>query len=304
MAKNARNLVAGRLLAETRERLARSGLHPRKSLGQHFLIDQGVLDVILTAAELTEKDTVLEVGPGLGILTRELARRVARVIAVELDDNLAGLLAGEMAGQSNVTVINADILKLEITGLLATAGMKPLDAASYKVTANLPYYITAPVLRHLLEAPIRPQVMIVMVQREVAEAIAAPDRMGLLGISVRFYGVPEIVEIVPAHCFYPMPGVDSAILRINVSPRPVLDTGEAPGFFSVVRAGFAAPRKLLTNSLAQGLGVARIEAAALLEQAGISGKRRAETLAVADWVRLWRGYKEREHVDASGAGED
>jgi 16S rRNA (adenine1518-N6/adenine1519-N6)-dimethyltransferase len=304
MAKNARNLVASTLLAEARERLARSGLRPRKGLGQHFLIDRGVLDKILAAAGLTGQDTVLEVGPGLGILTRELAQRAARVIAVELDDNLARLLAGEMANQPNVTVVNTDILKLDISDMLAAAGPESPDAIAYKVVANLPYYITAPVLRHILEAPVRPQVLIVMVQREVAEAIAAPDRMGLLGVSVRFYGEPEIVNVVPAHCFYPAPKVDSAILRINVNPRPALDAGEAPGFFSLVRAGFAAPRKLLLNSLTQGLGVTRAEVAALLEQAGISGKRRAETLAVADWVRLWRGYKETEHVNASGAGKN
>jgi 16S rRNA (adenine1518-N6/adenine1519-N6)-dimethyltransferase len=304
MAKNARNMVASPLLAEARKWLARYGLRPRKGLGQHFLIDRGVLDEILTAAGLTGQDTVLEVGPGLGILTRELARCAARVIAVELDDNLAGLLAGEMSGQPNVTIVNADILKLEITGLLAAAGPEPPDAITYKVVANLPYYITAPVLRHLLEAPVRPRVIIVMVQREVAEAIADPDRMGLLAVSVRFYGEPEIVSIVPASCFYPAPKVDSAILRIKVNPRPALDAGEAPGFFSLVRAGFAAPRKLLLNSLTQGLRGTRAEVAALLEQAGISGKRRAGTLVVAEWVRLWREYKETEHVDASGAGED
>ena len=161
---------------------------------------------ILAAAGLTPDDTVMEIGPGLGVLTRELARRVRRVIAVELDDKLAGLLTQEMRPATNVTIINGDILKI------APATLLP-EAERYKVVANLPYYITSPVLRHFLEASLKPDLMVVMVQKEVAGAIAAgPGKRSLLSISVQFYGRPTIISKVPAGAFYPAPEVDSAIL--------------------------------------------------------------------------------------------
>ena len=291
-------------LAETRQRLAAAGLRPRKGLGQHFLIDVDVLNGIVAAADPTSRDIILEIGPGLGVLTRELARRAAHVFAVELDDNLARLLAREMAGFNNVTIINGDILKLDITPALAAVRRENPAATGYKVTANLPYYITAPVLRHLLEARVRPESLVVTVQREVAAAIADRDRMGLLAVSVRFYGEPEVVAAVPAQCFYPAPRVDSAILRIKTNPQPPLGEDMTPGFFALVRAGFAAPRKRLLNSLAQGLGTDRPEVAALLSRAGIDAERRAETLNITEWVTLFRIYRERTDAYPAGAGQD
>ena len=268
------------LLAETRRLLRQSDLRARKGLGQHFLINAEVLEAIIAAAELGSDDLVVEVGPGLGILTRELAGRAGGVVAVELDDNLAALLKERLASFSNVTIVNGDMLKIEPKELVEGRG--------YKVVANLPYYITSPVLRHFLEAEAKPRTMVVMVQKEVAEAIAAKaGDMSLLSVSVQFYGSPEIVAIVPPESFYPAPAVSSAILKIDVYPQPKVDVDEK-GFFDTVRAGFAAPRKQLANSLSRGLGREKAEVLPFLQKAGIDPSRRAETLTVGEWAELWR----------------
>jgi len=297
-----RNRLETALLTETRGLLRRYGLHARKGLGQHFLIDRGVLEIILEAAALTPDDLVIEVGPGLGVLTRELAKRAGRVIAVELDDRLAAALKEDLTFLHNVIVVNGDILKLDPVDLLREVGLivEPGSPASYRVVANLPYYITAPVLRHFLEAALKPQSMVVMVQKEVAETIAArPGRMSLLSVSVQFYGEPVIVDYVPAASFYPVPEVDSAVLKIDVCPEPRVAVGDEDGFFRLVRAGFSAARKQLVNSLARGLGMSRIEVLPFLEKAGIEPKRRAETLALDEWARLWVVFAEAggEHAD-------
>ena len=275
------------LLVQTKRLLRRFGLQARKSLGQHFLVDEEVLWAIASAAELTTSDVVMEIGPGLGVLTRELARQAGRVITVELDSSLASALKQTLASAKNVTVVDGDILKLEPAALLGGQEM-----ANYKVVANLPYYITSAVLRHFLEAKIKPGVMVVMVQKEVAEAIVAkPGRMSLLSVSVQFYGEPVIVSYVPARCFYPAPEVDSAILRITLYPQPVVAASDSVGFFRLVRAGFCASRKQLANSLAQGLELPKAEVLPLLEKAAIISKRRAETLTVTEWAQLWQAFK-------------
>ena len=268
---------------EVKRLLDRFGLRAKKSLGQHFLIDKRVLHRIVSAAELTSEDTVIEVGPGLGILTKELARRVKRVIAVEADSNLASALREVVA---NINIISADILKTDPALLLASAGVE--DASpSYKVVANIPYYITSPILRHFLEASLKPSLIVVMVQKEVGEAIVAQSgRMSLLAISVQFYGKPVIVDRVPARSFYPPPKVDSVILRIKLYEQPPVSVPQTSKFFDVVRAGFSAPRKQLRNALAQGWGIPPQEAAHLLERAKINPQRRAETLHLEEWARI------------------
>lgn len=272
------------LLAETKQLLRRFDLRARKRLGQRFLIDGDVLQRILSAAELTADDIVLEVGPGLGILTRELAQRAQRVIAIELDDKLANFLKQELVSFPNVMIINEDILKIEPAILLA----RP---ERYKVVANLPYYITSPVLRHFLEATLKPDLMVVMVQKEVAEAIVAgPGKRSLLSISVQFYGRPTIIGKVPANSFYPAPEVDSAILRIDLYPKPAVVVDNTEGFFGTVRAGFASPRKQLANSLAQGLGWPKADVLSVLAEASIAPQRRAETLTLEEWAQLRQAY--------------
>ena len=280
---------------KTKRLLRRFDLRARKGLGQHFLIDEDVVSLVASAAELAPTDIVIEVGPGLGVLTRELAGQVGYLLTVELDSKLATILRKTLASFNNVTIINDDILQIKPEVLLqkVPTGFPRLieGTLSYKVVANLPYYITSPVLRHFLEAAFRPRLLVVMVQREVAEAIAAePGKMSMLSVGMQFYGKPEITGYVPARCFYPVPEVDSAILKVRVYPEPPLAVNNEGGFFRLVRAGFAAARKQLANSLSQGLNVPKTDVLSLLEEAGIAPTRRAETLTLGEWAELWRVF--------------
>src|SRR4030065_685760 len=234
--------------SQVKRQLRQSGLRARKSLGQHFLADASVLQTIVEAAELSPADTVIEVGPGLGILTAELVRRAGNVVAVERDTKLALQLKRRLASPANLRVINADILKVSPSELLE-------GTSRYKVGANLPYYITSPVLRYFVAASPKPSLMVVMVQKEVGEAIVAdPGKMSLLAVSLQVYSKPRIISHVPSRCFYPQPKVDSVILRFDVLPEPAVKVADMGDFFEVVRFGFSSPRKQLHNSLAHGLG--------------------------------------------------
>ncbi|MFC1873402.1 16S rRNA (adenine(1518)-N(6)/adenine(1519)-N(6))-dimethyltransferase RsmA [Chloroflexota bacterium] len=280
------------LLAQTKGRLRRFGLRARKGLGQHFLIDEAVLQNVISAAALSSSDVVVEVGPGLGVLTRELAKQAGVVLAIELDSQLAGILEQDTAPLGNVSIINADVLQVEPVDLLQEQKAKfPTlvdTSCRYKVVANLPYYISSHFLRHFFEASVKPGVMVIMVQKEVAEAIVAgPGQMSVLSVSVQFYGKPEIISYVSAECFYPVPEVDSAILRVEIYPEPAVAVTDEKSFFELVRAGFSASRKQIANSLAQGLGCSKAEALSLLAGAGLVPRRRAETLTLSEWARLW-----------------
>jgi 16S rRNA (adenine1518-N6/adenine1519-N6)-dimethyltransferase len=277
------------LLSQTRDLLRQAGLHARKGLGQHFLVDGSQLKQILLAADLNQTDSVIEVGPGLGTLTRSLADNAGRILAIEKDHALAALLSDAFKTSGNVTVLNHDILTVDLPALLAEyfPGVTP---AAYKVVANLPYYITSPVLRFFLEAIDKPQLMVVMVQKEVARQITArPGDMSLLSVAIQLYGEPRIVKYVSARSFYPAPEVDSAILRIVVFPRPRVDV-DTGSFFTLVRAGFSAARKQIANPLAHSLGRSKDEVLVMLAGAGIDPHRRAETLSIEEWGRLWKEY--------------
>ncbi len=295
------------LLARTKAMMRRLDLRARKRLGQNFLVDREVLEKVVSAAGLTPDDIVIEVGPGLGILTKELAKQAGWVIAIELDDRLAAILKQELVAVNNLAVVNKDILKIDLATFLEEQKVElPVlkeEPFSYKVVANLPYYITSAVLRHFLEASFKPRLMVVMVQKEVAEAIVAePGNMSLLSVSVQFYGKPEIVSYVPAESFYPAPEVDSAILRVKIYPRPIIAVDDIDDFFGLVRAGFCAPRKQLANSLAQGLGLPKPGALSLLDRADIIYRRRAETLSIEEWKKLWQVFGGKKDADGSGAG--
>ena len=294
------------LSGQTKRLLRRFDHRARKSLGQHFLIDEEVLRLITSAAELTPADLVVEVGPGLGVLTRELARQAGGVIAVELDDKLVAILKPALAPFPNVVIVSGDILEIEPAALLEEHKEKFSEvgiAANYKVVANLPYYITSAVMRHFLEASVKPQVMVVTVQKEVAQAIVAkPGDLSVLSVSVQFYGQPKIVSYVPARCFYPAPEVDSAILRVDLYARPPVAVTDAKSFFELVRAGFSTPRKQIVNSLAQGLKLPKAEVLSLLVKAQIAQQRRAETLNLDEWAQLWQVFmRVNEFVDSPGA---
>jgi 16S rRNA (adenine1518-N6/adenine1519-N6)-dimethyltransferase len=266
-------------------------LRPHKELGQNFLVDRRVLKRILAAAEVGPEDTVLEIGSGLGTLTEALAERAQRVVAVELDPDLVALLRERLASLPNIEIVTADILSLDISRLLQDgAGNVP----TYKVVANIPYYITSAVMRHLLEASPKPQLIVLMLQKEVAQRITAqPGQMSLLAVSVQFYGQPRIIAHVPASAFYPVPKVDSAIVRVDPHTQQPLEQDEVGPFFEVVRAGFAQRRKQLRNALVHGLGVSAEYIAQAMQEAGIDEQRRAQTLSIHEWVALYRALRSK-----------
>ncbi len=302
------HLIKEPLLAQTRGLLRHSGLRARKGLGQHFVIDEEVLKLTTSAAEVNPTDVIMEIGPGLGVLTKELAKQAGWVIAIELDSKLAVLLKQTLISFDNVTIINEDVLQVKPADLIQEQKSRfpPTinDPFSYKLVANLPYYITSPVLRHFLEASLKPQIMVVMVQKEVAEAIVAePGQMSVLSVSVQFYGRTRIISYVPAHCFYPAPEVDSAILQISLYSQPKVAVTDVGSFFELVRAGFAASRKQIANSLSQGLGLPKVQTLSLLAKADITPQRRAETLTLKEWAQLWQVITQvRSHANYSGTG--
>lgn len=272
---------------ETRELIRRYGVQPKQSLAQNFLTDQYHLARIAAAAELTATDMVLEVGPGLGTLTQLLAAQAGRVVAVELDNRLIEPLRAQFASQPQVQIVHGDILEL-VPETLIQAPDGPLPVA-YKVVANLPYYITSAVLRHLLEATHPPTHIVVLVQKEVAERICAqPGDLSLLAVSVQYYAEPTLVHHVPASAFYPPPKVNSTVLRLDVHPSPAVADVPPATFFRIVRAGFSQKRKQLVNTLSAGLHLAKTEVIAALDPIGIDPKRRAETLTLAEWGVLCR----------------
>jgi len=272
-------------------------IYPSKRLGQNFLIDKRVIRKIIKAANLKSEDIVLEIGPGIGVLTIELAKKAGKVIAIEKDPNLARILNNELRIKNikNVEIIQGDILKIQKskTEPVWTKGeMNAKHSAtikiqnSYKVVANLPYYITSPVIRKFLEEENPPKAMVLMVQKEVAQRICAnPPDMSILAVSVQFYAEPKIIAFVSKKSFWPQSKVDSAIIKITPRKkwsRTVLDQL----FFKVVKAGFSQPRKQLINNLSKGLGLEREEVKSWLLKNDILPSQRAETLSVADWINL------------------
>ncbi|MDD2257598.1 ribosomal RNA small subunit methyltransferase A [Candidatus Falkowbacteria bacterium] len=257
-------------------------LHPSRSKGQNFLITESVYDDIIAAAELDKKDTVLEVGPGLGFLTARLAKDAGQVITVELDDKISAFLRVALDSQAveNVTLLNQDILRFNPGDL----------PAAYKIVANLPYNISSIFLRTFLEQKNAPERMVLLLQKEVAERLLArPGKMNLLALSVQFYSQPEIVRLVKAGNFWPEPKVDSALVRLKLHSHrsDVYNDSEKKAFFRLARVGFSAKRKMLKNNLAAGLGIDLKLAAELLAAANLTSQVRAEDLSLDDWQKLF-----------------
>ncbi len=265
---------------ELRNLLHAHHIRPIKAFGQNFLVDRSVLLRIVEAAEIHPDDQVLELGAGTGVLTRELAKRARRVAAVELERDMLSILAETTRKFSNVELIERNLLYVDPAEIFGSE--------AYKLVANLPYYITAPTFRHFLESTNPPRLLVVMVQYEVAQRIVAvPGDLSLLGVSIQFYGKPKIIAHVPARAFYPAPKVDSAILRIDLRDEVPLRRAQRDSFFRLVQAGFSERRKQLHNSLAHGLHRKNVEVQALLMGANIEPSRRAETLSIEEWLRLW-----------------
>ncbi len=253
----------------------------KKRLGQNFLIDENIRDTIIEAADLSAADIVLEVGPGVGILTEKLAERAGKVVAVELDESLAKRLKQKMAGHGNLDVIHADILHVDLKDIVGSS-------RSYKVVANIPYYITSPILHLFMHGELKPGLMVIMMQEEVAEDVTArPGKMNFLSVSMQIFSRPEIVCRVPAQSFYPPPKVDSAVVKFNMLTEAAISVKNMDEFLQFVHSGFAAPRKQLHNSLAIGLKKEPEEAGELLKLAKIDPQRRPGTLELAEWRDLY-----------------
>jgi len=261
-------------------------LRADKNLGQNFLVEESVVSRIAKAAELTPEDTVLEIGPGIGTLTQALAMTGASVVSVELDKRLIPVLQETVGAYKNVRIVQGDILKVNIPEIV--------DAASFKVCANLPYYITTPIIMYLLEQKLPLERLVVMVQKEVAERmIARPGGRdyGAISVAMQYYTEPKIAFIVKAGSFLPAPKVDSAVLVCKRRTVPPVDVSNEKTFFKVVAAAFSVRRKMLTNSLKNMGGLTGEQVKAWLDRAGIDGKRRAETLSLEEFAALARTWK-------------
>lgn len=259
----------------------------QKKYGQNFLIDTGVLDRIIAAAEVTENDCVLEIGPGIGTMTQYLAERAREVVAVEIDKNLIPILADTLSGYSNVTLINEDILKVDVRSIVKEKnGGRPV-----KVVANLPYYITTPIIMGLFEGQVPLQSVTVMVQKEVADRMQAgpgTKDYGALSLAVQYHAKPELVANVPPNCFVPRPAVGSAVVNLRKYEKPPVEVQDEERLFAIIRAAFNQRRKTLANALgnAAGLGIAKERVMEVLEEMGLSATIRGEALTLAQFAKL------------------
>ena len=264
--------------------LKQHGLRANKKLGQNFLQDPFALASITSAAEIKSTDTILEIGSGLGSLTRYLAESAKQVIAVEIDREMLPVLQAVTSAYNNINIIHGDILKFSPQELI--------QESNYLVVANIPYYITSAIIRHLLENERKPRRIVLTVQKEVATRICAePGDMSLLALSVQIYGKPRIAKHIPASAFFPAPKVDSAVLCIDIYPSPKIQPDTLNTFFKLIKAGFSQKRKTLRNSLSAGLHISTQAAEELLKNANIDQRRRAETLSIEEWQRLCNLYK-------------
>ncbi|MFN2212629.1 MAG: 16S rRNA (adenine(1518)-N(6)/adenine(1519)-N(6))-dimethyltransferase RsmA [Anaerolineales bacterium] len=272
--------------------LKQVGHHPNKRLGQNFLIDPRYLKRVADAGEIIDQDQVLEIGAGVGNLTVLLARKAKQVIAVEIDSSLIPILNQVVKTYPNITIVQGDILELDLLELVG--------ATSYHVVANIPYYITSKLIRKLMTSSAYPQNVILTIQNEVADRICArTGKLSLLGLSVQIFGHPEIKSKIPAAAFYPQPKVDSAIVRIDRHPIPLIPEEHLASFFLVVKAGFSQKRKTLRNSLSAGLRIDKQITENLLQSVRIDAGERAENLTIEQWKKLSLEYEKlRSAVDS------
>ncbi|MER2148694.1 MAG: 16S rRNA (adenine(1518)-N(6)/adenine(1519)-N(6))-dimethyltransferase RsmA [Ruminococcus sp.] len=267
-----------------KELLSRHGFSFSKALGQNFLVNPSVCPRMAESSGAGQGVGVLEIGPGIGVLTQELCQLADKVVTVELDKRLLPVLGETLAEFDNIRIVNADVLKLDLNRLIA----EEFDGLEVVVCANLPYYITSPVIMKLLEDRLPIKAITVMVQKEAAQRICAPvgsRESGAVTVSVNYYAEPELLFHVSAGSFMPAPKVDSAVMRIKVLQKPPVDC-DAAAFFRVVKAAFSQRRKVIANSLSAGLGMSKADAAALLEQAGVAPNARAEQLSLQDFAAI------------------
>lgn len=260
-------------------------LRPDKKLGQNFLTDPVSLEKIITAADINPQDVVLEIGPGFGSLSRYIATIARTLVCVELDIDLIPPLESVLSQYSNVRIIQADILQLIPDQIV--------ESNDYLVVANVPYYITSAIFRHLLAAKNKPRRIVFTIQKEVAKRICAkPGDMSLMALSIQIFGEPRIIDTISAESFYPVPKVDSAIIRVDVYTQPIVPSAILDTFFKISKAGFSQKRKTLRNSLSAGLQISSSEAEEILEKSKIDPMRRAETLSIPEWEVLSVNYRQ------------
>jgi len=264
--------------------LQAKGLWAKKKLGQNFLVDENALDQIIEAADLYDGDHVVEVGPGTGFLTEKLIQDAGQVTSIELDPDMVGLLQSQFGFTENLKIIHEDILKFPVEDL-------KLKSHDYKVVANIPYYITSPLIRHFLQAKQPPKLMILLVQKEVAEKICSLRGRSFITMETAVFGSAQYVATVPADSFYPAPKVDSAILKITVYPEPLVPLDQLKDFLRLIKFGYSQKRKKLSNSLGAGLHKKPPEIRDLLHQADIDPSVRAEDLEMEQWRRMFEIFK-------------
>ena len=266
----------------TIEFLKEHGISAKKRYGQNFLIDRRILDRIIAGSEITKDDTVLEIGPGIGTMTQALCEAAGRVIAVEIDKDMIPILEENLSDYDNYSIINEDVLKLDLNKVMGE------EKKRIKVAANLPYYITTPIITTLLEARPRVKNMVFMVQYEVAERICA-DRgrdAGAISLFCRYFAEPEIIEKVPAASFYPPPKVDSALLLLKMRKKPPVEVEDEAMLFKIIRASFAQRRKTLANALSGGLGMEKETLFGIFDSLGIDRNIRGEKLSLSDFADI------------------
>ena len=270
-------------IKQTKELLEKYGLSPQKGLGQNFLVNKGAVEKLIKAGQIEKTDLVLEVGPGIGVLTKELAQSARKVIAVEKDPQMIEVLSKELIALQidNVEIVHGDIMKFLEKGGLA--------GQDYKVAGNIPFYLTAHLIRLLLEAPQPPKDMVFILQKEVGQRIASlPPKMTLLSASVQFYAQPKLAGYIKRHSFWPVPAVDAAIIKITPkNPAPEVNRDL---FFKLLKAGFSQPRKQLINNLSKSLKADKIKINNWLLKNNIQPARRAETLLIGDWINLTKTF--------------
>ena len=267
-------------LSELQGLLRLHGLWAKKSFGQNFLVDEAALERIVEAADLHSSDTVVEVGPGTGFLTEHLIKKAKRVIAVEFDADMVEVMKRRFKGVKNLEIIHSDILNWQIPDQVRD------DKKGYKVVANIPYYITSPLIKHFLQSDCRPSEMVILVQKEVAEKIVGKTGKSVITIETQVFGKPEVVAIVKAASFYPAPKVDSAILKIDVYKKPLVSEKKLKDFFRLVHQGYNQKRKKLRNTLAAAWHVEPVEAEARIKKACLDPNLRPEDVEIRDWMKL------------------